>query len=199
MVRSAGLGSDALNKAGEKQAKTAVALIFFCGLCPGEARGARWEPFNGRRLTIPESDWCIPVTTPKTKESLASIPVGESLRSILVEQRESDGNPSSGCILRGKLRGQPLNLNNLARRVVKPVLAKAEPNPIPWRIGYALRRGIATVVSAVERDPNTAKALLRHDLTTTLRHYDKGTSESVERAVRQIEQLCNACATEMVQ
>ncbi len=191
---------DVLDKAGEKQAKTAVALIFFCGLRPGETRGARWEDFDGKRLTIRQSVWNTIVTTPKTEESVASIPLGEPLRSILAQQRELDGNPASGWILRGALGGQPLNLNNLARRVIKPVLANVEPNPIEWRTWYALRRGIATVVSAVERDPNAAKGLLRHkDLTTTLRHYDKGTSEAVERAVRQIEQLCNVCATEAVQ
>jgi hypothetical protein len=52
----------------------------------------------------------------------------------------------------------------------------------------------------VERDPNAAKGLLRHrNLMTALRHYDKGTSEAVERAVTQIEKLCNVCATEAVQ
>lgn len=191
---------EALDKAGEKQAKTAVALTFFCGLRPGETRGARWEDYDGKRLTIRQSVWNTIVTTPKTEESVASIPLGEPLRSILAQQRELDGNPARGWILRGALRGQPLNLNNLARRVIKPMLANVEPNPIEWRTWYALRRGIATVVSAVERDPNAAKGLLRHkDLTTTLRHYDKGTSEAVERAVRQIEKLCNGCATETVQ
>jgi hypothetical protein len=146
------------------------------------------------------SVWNRIVTTAKTEESVASIPVGELLRSILAEQRELDGNPSNGWILRPKLSGQPLNLNNLARRVVKPVPARAKPNPVAWHTWYALRRGIATLVSAVERDPHAAKGLLRHkDLTTTLRHYDKGTSEAVERAVTQIEKLCSVCATEAVQ
>lgn len=163
---------DALDKAGEKQAKTAIAPIFFCGLRPGEARGARWEDFDGKRLTVRQSVWNTIVTAPKTEESIASIPVGEPLRSILAEQRELDGNPSNGWILRGKLRSQPRNWNNLARRIIKPALVKAKPEPIAWRTWYALRRGIATVVSAMEKDPNAAKALLRHkDLTTTLRHY----------------------------
>jgi len=34
------------------QARTAVALIYFCGLRPGEARGARWEDFDGKQLRI---------------------------------------------------------------------------------------------------------------------------------------------------
>ncbi len=80
------------------------------------------------------------------------------MRSILAEQRELNGHPVDGSILRGKLRGQPLKVNNLARRVVKPVLAKAEPDPIAWHSWHALRRGVATDVSAVERDPNAAKA-----------------------------------------
>jgi integrase len=42
----------ALEKAGEYKARAAVALMFFAGLRPGEARGVCWKDFDGKRLMI---------------------------------------------------------------------------------------------------------------------------------------------------
>jgi len=48
---------DALDKAGEQKARAAVALMFFAGLRPGEARGVCWEDYDGKRLVIRQSIW----------------------------------------------------------------------------------------------------------------------------------------------
>jgi integrase len=48
---------DLLGKAGEWKARAAVALVFFAGLRPGEARGARWEDYQGKRLLVQQSVW----------------------------------------------------------------------------------------------------------------------------------------------
>jgi integrase len=37
------------------QAQVAIGLAFFAGLRPGEARGARWEDYNGKTLTVKQS------------------------------------------------------------------------------------------------------------------------------------------------
>jgi len=66
---------DALEKAGEKQAQAAVALMFFAGLRPGEARGARWENFDGKRLSVRQSVWRTDATEPKPFESSKPIPI----------------------------------------------------------------------------------------------------------------------------
>jgi len=42
---------DVLKKAGEKKARAAVAVMFFAGLRPGEARGICWEHYDGKRLS----------------------------------------------------------------------------------------------------------------------------------------------------
>ncbi len=114
---------DVLEKAGEKKARAAVALVFFAGLRPGEARGARWEDYDGKRLFVRRSIWRVWTTSPKTESSVKPVPVIEPLRSILVELREADRNPSTGPILRGP-SGSPLDLDNLAERVVKPALLR---------------------------------------------------------------------------
>jgi integrase len=92
---------DALEKAGEKQAKAAVALVFFAGLRPGEAHGARWEDYDGKRLSVHRSVWRVWTTAPKTESSAKPVPIIEPLKSILAALHEADGNPAVGPILRG--------------------------------------------------------------------------------------------------
>ena len=182
---------DALEKAGHSKARAAVALMFFAGLRPGEARGARWEDYDGKKLAVRHSIWGTHVTEPKTADSAAPVPIIEPLRSILTQLREEDLNPSTGPFLRGP-SGKPLNLDNLARRGIRPALKKAD---ISWGGYYALRRGIATLVSSVEKDPMAAKGLLRHSsVATTQKHYIKEVPAVTLAAMQKVEQLCSDSA-----
>jgi integrase len=202
-----------LEEANERKARAAVALIFFTGLRPGEARGACWEDYDGKRLFIRRSIWRVWATSPKTEGSAKPVPVIEPLRSILAELQEIDGNPSSGPILRGP-SGSPLDLDNLAERVVKPSLLRCarckkpkskhiemdhsfQPDQkIPkWHGWYSFRRGVATAVADLSSSL-AAKGLLRHSsLSTTERHYIKDVPESTLQAMKLLEALCNDSAT----
>ncbi len=156
---------DALEKAGEKKARVAVALMFFAGLRPGEARGVCWEDYDGKRLIIRQSVWHTYTTSTKTASSAKPVPVIEPLRSILADLRESERNPSTGPILRGP-SGKPLDLHNLANRVVIPTLKKCvgcqlsesdhrkadhdfrlDGSISKWHGWYSLRRGVGTAVA----------------------------------------------------
>jgi integrase len=186
---------DALANAGEHKARAAVALMFFAGLRPGEARGARWEDYDGKKLIVRQSVWHTHTTSPKTESSAKPVPIIEPLGSILVELRARDGNPASGPILRGP-SGKPLDLHNLANRVVIPTLQEAKP-PIEWHGRYALRRGVATAVADLSNSL-AAKGLLRHSsVSTTERHYIKDVPESTLQAMKRLESLCNFRATEV--
>lgn len=205
---------DVLEKAGEKKARAAVALVFFAGLRPGEARGARWEDYDGKRLFVRRSIWRVWTTSPKTESSVKPVPVIEPLRSILVELREADDKPSTGPILRGP-SGSPLDLDNLAERVVKPALLRCAvckqreakhaeaghdfqlDEALPkWHGWYSFRRGVATAVADLS-DSLAAKGLLRHSsVSTTERHYIKDVPESTLQAMKQLEALCNECANQ---
>ena len=183
---------DALENAGELQACTAVALMFFAGLRPGEARGARWQDFDGKRLNVRQSIWRTHATEPKTVEANKPVPIIDPLRSLLAQLRALDGNPTAGPILRSPL-GKPLNLDNLAKRKVRPILAAAG---MEWHGWYALRRGIATLGNAVEKDAMAAKGLLRHaSVTTTQKYYIKEVPEVTLKAMEKVEALCNGRAT----
>jgi integrase len=178
---------EALKTAGETKARAAVALMFFAGLRPGEARGVCWEDFDGKRLIVRQSVWHTFTTTPKTRSSAKPVPVIEPLSSILGELRLADGNPTGGPILRGS-SGKPLDLHNIANRVVIPTLRKAG---IAWHGWYSLRRGVATAVTALSTDSLAAKGLLRHSsVSTTERHYIKDVPESTLQAMRRLEALC---------
>jgi transcriptional regulator with XRE-family HTH domain len=200
-------------KAGEKKARAAVALMFFAGLRPGEARGVRWEDFDGKRLVVRQSIWHTYTTSPKTTGSAKPVPVIEPLGSILADLHETCGNPTSGPILRGP-SGKPLDLHNLANRVVIPALKRcavckqSESNhdkadhdyrldeSLPkWHGWYALRRGVGTAIADLSNSL-AAKGLLRHSsVSTTERHYIKDVPESTLQAMKMLETLCNPCAT----
>jgi integrase len=174
------------------QAQAAVALQFFAGLRPGEARGARWENYDGKRLFVCQSVWHTHTTAPKTEESAKAVPVIESLANILADLREANGNPPEGPILRGP-SGKPLNLDNLSKRVLVPLL---KARKVEWHGWYSLRRGVATTIAGISKDPLASKGLLRHSsLATTERHYIKDVPENTVQAMNRLEQLFNECST----
>jgi integrase len=180
------------------QAQTAIALMFFAGLRPGEARGARWEYYDGKTLNVKKSVWRKHITDPKTASAAKPVLVIEPLRELLRELRKAECNPADGPILRG-VKGGPLELNMLAKRVIRPALRNRENyrngesknwKPLEWQGFYSLRRGIATQLTAITRDPMAAKGLLRHSsVNTTLAHYIKDVPEVTANGMAQVEQL----------
>jgi integrase len=177
------------------QARIAIGMMFFAGLRPGEARGARWEHYDGSRLEIKNSVWRKHVTDPKTANAAKPVPVIGPLRDLLAELNTLEGCPAEGPILRGP-KGNPLNLEMLAKRVIRPALndkgnyRSPDAKPITWHGFYALRRGIATHLTEITRDPNAAKGLLRHtSLSTTLTHYIKDMPKVTANGLAQVEEL----------
>ena len=59
------------------QGQTAIALMFFAGLRPGEARGARWEDYDGKTLSVKRSVWRKHTTDPKTASAAKPVLVIE--------------------------------------------------------------------------------------------------------------------------
>jgi integrase len=182
---------DTLEKAGELRAQVAVGLMFFAGLRPGEARGASWQDFDGKRLFVRRSVWHTHTTTPKTEDAASPVPVIETLAEIIGQLREADGNPSTGPILRGP-SGKAANLDNLSKRVLIPLLKAAG---LEWHGWYSLRRGVATTLAGLTRDGMASKGLLRHtNLATTTRHYVKDVPENTQAAMILLESLFSRCS-----
>jgi hypothetical protein len=71
---------------------------------------------------------------------------------------------------------------------------------LEWQGYYSLRRGIATQLNSITRDPMAAKGLLRHSsVNTTLTHYIKSVPEVTANGMAQVEQLFSAAAGQAVQ
>jgi integrase len=140
------------------QARVAVSLTFFAGLRPGEARGLEWTDYDGQALYVRRSVWGKHSTEPKTRSSIARVPVEVRLKAVLDELHAAEGKPKAGPILPASRNGAPLDLHNLAARVIRPVLTKAG---VEWKGGfYANRRGLASTCVEIGLNPIAARARL---------------------------------------
>jgi integrase len=149
-------------------ARTVVAVAALTGLRHAEIRGLRWCDYDGETLTVARSVWRRHVLEPKTEESAASVPVLPMLQRALDRHRPTDAEPNDP-IFAGERKGAPLNLANLARRVIIPVITE---RGVPWLGWHAFRRGLGTNLSDLGVQPKVTQAILRHsDVRMTLRHY----------------------------
>ncbi len=182
-------------------ARIAVALQYFCGLRPREARAVRWEDYDADKgiLRVSRSMWRTHLDDPKTEQSVAP---GASCagtrrhpRQVAADERIHLAGPS----------GKPVDLHNLAARVVVPALErcavchemKSKHANVThefklderWRGWYACRRGCATLATSLD-SALTAKSLLRHaNIATTQSHYIKSVPAEAVRAVDKINAL----------
>jgi len=89
---------------------------------------------HGATLTVRRSVWNSTVAEPKTRRSRAPIPVVKQLADALEMHRLRAGQlaqPNLPIFQAGN--GKPLNLDNLARRVIAPVSGMARLARIPPR------------------------------------------------------------------
>jgi integrase len=162
----------------EEPTRTVVLTAALTGLRKGEIRGLRWEDFNGTQLNVNRSMWNSIFNPPKTRRSAAPVPVVKELADALEDHRERMGKLAVGLIFQAG-NGQPLNLDNLARRVIIPAVEKCvkcqqseadhkpeghmfEVGKLQWHGWHAFRRGLATNLHAIRVDDKTIQQILRH-------------------------------------
>jgi integrase len=164
----------------KEPAWTVVLTAALTGLRKGELRGLAWDDFDDNELIVKRSVWNSTVNEPKTKRSRAPIPVVKLLAEALEEHRKRGNKLARGPIFQAG-NGKPLNLDNLARRVIVPALSRCavcqkseedhkpeahlflRDNSIPqWHGWHAFRRGLATNLHALGVDDKTIQAILRH-------------------------------------
>jgi integrase len=165
-------------------AKTVVATAAFTGLRRSELRGLRWEDLGDTELRVSRSVWNTHVEErTKTASSKAPIPLVPILQKWLDAHRNDF--PADGFIFAGPKMGRPLNLANLARRVI--VLTLKE-NGIEWHGWHAFRRGLGTNLYRIGTPDKTIQAILRHsNVSTTLSFYVKPVAEDSQAAMRKFE------------
>ena len=176
----------------DEPARTVVLTAALTGLRKSELRGLTWADFDGGELTVRRSVWNSTVSEPKTRRSRSPIPVVRQLADALESHKLRAGilaQPSLPIFQAGN--GQPLNLDNLARRVIAPVSN--------WHGWHAFRRGLATNLHALRVDDKTIQAILRHsNVGLTMNVYVKTVSESQVNAMDVLSEklgVCNDYAT----
>ena len=151
----------------EPIASAVIATAAFTGLRRSELRGLRWSDFRDGQFFITRTVWnTTERDKTKTIDAKAPVPVLQLVARILEPLR------SDGYIFAGPKNGRPLNLANLARRIIVPKLNAAGVQC--WSGWHGFRRGLATNLFELGEDEATIQAILRHaDVKTTRRHYIK--------------------------
>ena len=195
-------------------AYTVVLTAALTGLRKGEIRGLAWEDFDGQTLSVRRSIWNSVVNEPKTRRSQAAIPVVSQLADALNTHKLRAGVLAQGGLpIFQAGNGKPLNLDNLARRVITPALSRCtvcgkredahkpeahlfeRDNSLPhWHGWHSFRRGLATNLHALGVDDKTIQAILRHsNVSLTMNVYVKSVSESQVSAMDALSEELGEC------
>jgi integrase len=163
---------------------------------PLEIQGLRWEDLKGNELHVQRTAWrpTQVVEQTKTEASRGTVPIIPELAKYLENHR--NGFPAEGFIFTGAKGSRPLDLHNLANRVIRPALKKAAPEKktsIPWCGWHGFRRGLATVLYELGVEAKTRQAILRHaDVSVTEKHYVKPVTEVSAAAMAKLQGVLGA-------
>jgi|SRR5579864_3081368 len=176
--------------------RAVIGLAAFAGLREGELRGQWWEDDDGDVLNIRRSVWRTHLNeetkTHEDEDEPGVVPIIESLRGILDAIKPEI---ASGWMFPNTIGGA-LDLDNLADRVIKPVL---RANGLKWKGWHAYRRGLATNLHELGVPDKVIQAILRHeDVKTTQRSYIKTVPRVVTEAMKRLEEKI-ACAADVQQ
>lgn len=156
-----------------------VAMFFGSGLRKGEVAGFPWENYerlnDGAVLHITQAAWHGKIQTPKTKQSIGDINLGESFCTYIDAYRASlPKGADSGLMFVGRFPGVPMSMDTYARLNLFPILKAAG---IPWRGGFhAFRRGNSTFV-AKAINSEAAAAQSRHTVEIAEQAYIKANDQ----------------------
>lgn len=174
-------------------ASDVIAVAAFTGLRQSELRGLRWQDYDGEKLNVSRSVWRTHINETKTEASEASVPILPLLQQILNERRVRVKGEPEQYIFAGQRRGTPLNLANLARRVIIPACVEYSEEVeelVQFKGWHAFRRSLATNLMSCGVAPRIIQAILRHsDVTTTMNIYVQPPSAESREALDKIAQM----------
>ena len=171
--------------------RAVIGVAAFAGLREGEIRGLWWEDDESSVLNIRRSvrrGFVLDETkTHEDEDDPGVVPIIQALRLMFDQIRPQAG---SGWMFANSIGGA-LDLDNLADRVIKPML---KANGLKWKVWHAYRRGLATTLHELGIPDKVIQAILRHeDVKTTQRSYIKTVPSVVTEAMKRLEEKI-ACA-----
>ena len=165
------------------QVRAIIGVTAFAGLRKGEIRGLWWDDDRGDVLAICRSIWRSDMTETKTQEDgddPGLVPIIAPLRKLLDAARPEH----PGVFMFPNLVDGALDLDNLAKRVIQPVL---EASGLRWYGWHAYRRGLATALDDLGVPGNIIQAILRHSDFRTTERYIKRVPKTVKRGMSKLE------------
>jgi|HubBroStandDraft_2_1064218.scaffolds.fasta_scaffold07002_3 integrase len=167
-----------------------VAVAAFSGLRKSEIQGLRWEDLRDGEIHVQRTAWRTTKVEEgsKTEASLGTVPILKVLRKHIEAHR--DGFPSDGFVFVGEKMGKPLDLHNLANRVIRPALAAKN---IPWCGWHGFRRGLASNLHALGVGDLDIMKIMRHsDVAVTRASYIKVPDAAKKAAMRKLDAALSA-------
>jgi integrase len=164
-----------------------IVLLSLTGLRQSEARGLRWSDWNEKDATldISRAVWRTSVGRTKNIASEATIPLISLAQDILRNRRARLKPNADDYIFAGVRKGAPLDLHNLANRIIIPAL---KDSPVKWEGWHGFRRGLATNLLAIGTPPAVIAKILRHsDPRITLAFYAKSQEGESRVAMEKLE------------
>jgi integrase len=188
-----------------------VATAAFTGLRLAELRGLLWRDFQEDKLSVERTVWRTKESLPKRESSENTVSLLPILKSLLENYRQylegpvDEGNlgktlKPTDWMFQGQRRGTSMNLPNLVRRIIIPLLTRCSicynpkylhPNDdhefkldetIPqWKGWHCFRRSLASNLYALGVKPKVIQAILRHSDLATMMSFYVETSEAESR------------------
>jgi integrase len=167
------------------QMRAIIGSAAFAGLRKGEVRGLWWDDDRGEALAVCRSVWNTTLKSTKTDEDVDDpglVPIIQPLRLLLDAIRPE----TAGGFVFPNRSGGALDLDNIANRILKPIL---DANGMVWKGWQAYRRGLATNLKELGVEDTTIQCILRHeDVSTTQRFYIKTAPRRAQEAMRVLEE-----------
>jgi len=199
----------------DRTAFAVVSTAAFSGLRLAELRGLRWGDFDFENslLHVRRTMWRTTQGPTKTDSSEDAVPMLPILRSILdlyrghLHELNEKAAEDSHWMFAGERRGTSLNLANLVRRTIVPMLTRCKvcgemeeghtghkfekDESVPaWKGWHAFRRSLASNLYSLGVRPKVVQAILRHgDLNTTLAYYVEVPDSDAADAMAQLSKL----------
>lgn len=180
--------------------RTVFAVAAMTGLRPGEVLGLSTNDldFDNRLIYVRQSAYYSKLQTPKSKSSIAPVPMPGPLEELLREYLLG-WKPNPKLLLFSNRNGNPFGENKVVQKRLWPIL---DSLGIPRCGMHAFRHTHSSMFVAAGASPAVTQRQMRHsDVRTTLEHYTHILDDEQRRVAEKVAEVLrpkslNATSTE---